>query len=300
MKSARLLLLILCCITIGCAQVPKESVKLSATVGRDLVEMKKSHIALLDIYYESLVGTNNGFIDHVYLPYQIQESFADDELGREILLTTAKSEFFREAINEDIEAYRTLRLEPVQAQYEEIFNMIDAAYKKTHDVNFGVTKYLASVAKSQDIPKKVLKKLAVKGLKRVFGNFTTPSISGIIAKVIKKIFIPENDKWSFAAGEIRAKQLGNQTSEALQEELMTLEQFEQRLGAKIAENREAFETEYKKELNALVGLSEEEIATITPVTTDIETVTTDDDIETVTTTTDDDIETVTTDIETVQ
>ena len=52
---------------------------------------------------------------------------------------------------------------------------------------------------------------------------------------------------------------------------MTPEEFKARMRQKMTENREAFEGEYKDELQALMGLSKSEIDAITPGTTDIET-----------------------------
>lgn len=52
---------------------------------------------------------------------------------------------------------------------------------------------------------------------------------------------------------------------------MTPEEFKARMRQKMTENREAFEGEYKNEIQALMGLSKLEIDAITPGTTDIET-----------------------------
>lgn len=52
---------------------------------------------------------------------------------------------------------------------------------------------------------------------------------------------------------------------------MTPEEFKARMQQKMIENREAFEGQYKDELQALMGLSRSEIDAITPGTTDIET-----------------------------
>lgn len=52
---------------------------------------------------------------------------------------------------------------------------------------------------------------------------------------------------------------------------MTPDEFKARLRKKMTENREAFEGEYKAELQALMGLSKSEIDAITPGITDIET-----------------------------
>ena len=51
-----------------------------------------------------------------------------------------------------------------------------------------------------------------------------------------------------------------------------LEAFKERLGVKIAENRQTFEGEYQTELSALISVSKAEIDTITPDTANIETI----------------------------
>ena len=52
---------------------------------------------------------------------------------------------------------------------------------------------------------------------------------------------------------------------------MSIEEFKRMLREKMAENRQAFEGQYKEELNGLMGLSREEIDMITPDMTDLET-----------------------------
>lgn len=52
--------------------------------------------------------------------------------------------------------------------------------------------------------------------------------------------------------------------------MMNKEEFERRLREKMAENRDAFEGQYADEINALMGLSREEIDLITPDVTDLE------------------------------
>lgn len=51
---------------------------------------------------------------------------------------------------------------------------------------------------------------------------------------------------------------------------MNKEEFRAHLRKKLEENRRKFEGEYKNELNALLGLSREEIDEVTPDSTDLE------------------------------
>ncbi len=74
MKYLKLAVITLALLLGACAQVPREAVELSATVGRDISEMRKSHVALVDLYYTELLEDINKFIDNVYLPYQIQRT----------------------------------------------------------------------------------------------------------------------------------------------------------------------------------------------------------------------------------
>ncbi|MCK5345319.1 MAG: hypothetical protein KAR20_18040 [Candidatus Heimdallarchaeota archaeon] len=51
---------------------------------------------------------------------------------------------------------------------------------------------------------------------------------------------------------------------------MDIEEFKRKLREKMAENRQAFEGEYKNQLTDLMGLSKSEVDAITPDTTDME------------------------------
>jgi len=51
---------------------------------------------------------------------------------------------------------------------------------------------------------------------------------------------------------------------------MGAEEYRKKLKERAKRNREAFQGQYKDELNALMGLSKEEIDRITPDTTDLE------------------------------
>ena len=67
-----LLVLICICILAGCAQVPKQAVELSATVGRDVAQVYQSHKAIATLLYDRIKKDVNKFVDNVYAPYQIK------------------------------------------------------------------------------------------------------------------------------------------------------------------------------------------------------------------------------------
>jgi hypothetical protein len=180
----------------ACAQVPKEAVELSATVGRDIAEMRKSHIALVDIYYTELITDINRFIDNVYLPFQIQTTLADDLWKKEMLSAiesasrpdstgAAQKESFQRIeaflliIQEEVESYRKLKLDPVKKQYADVSSRINKSYEQIHYANSIVTGHLASVVKVHESQNEILKKLDLKDLRTEVGK----GLSGISDKI---------------------------------------------------------------------------------------------------------------------
>ncbi|MEK7477732.1 MAG: hypothetical protein AAB152_19100 [Candidatus Coatesbacteria bacterium] len=55
----------------GCASTPKESVELSATIGRDLEAVHTSHRELAKLLYARMKQDVNTFVDTKYAPWQI-------------------------------------------------------------------------------------------------------------------------------------------------------------------------------------------------------------------------------------
>ena len=193
----------------GCAQIPKEAVELSATVGRDLAEMRKSHIALVDLYYTELINDINSFIDNVYLPFQIKTTLADDVWKNAMLsaIETASSgdpggsatvesfqkiEAFIQIIQEEVEAYRKLKLKPVKDQYADVKSKINQSYEQIHYANSIVTGHLASVVKVHETQNEILEDLNLKDLRTDIGTGMS-GVSGKIGELVQKAKDGEED-----------------------------------------------------------------------------------------------------------
>ena len=209
MRAIRSSFILIMIFLAACAQVPKEAVELSATVGRDLAEMKKSHIALVDLYYSELINDINSFIDNVYLPYQIQRTLSDDFWKNEMLSAigsaseydssgTAQIESFEKIeafliiIQEEVEAYRKLKLEPVQDQYTDVKENINNSYDQIHYANSIVTGHLASVVKVHEAQNEILEELDLKDLRTNVGA-DTAGISNKIGELVQKAKDGGND-----------------------------------------------------------------------------------------------------------
>jgi hypothetical protein len=183
---------------VACAQVPKESVELSTTVGRDISIVYKSHRELAKILFDRMKRDVNRFIDNVYAPYQIKAAMeadfkasksANEEERKSSILLGINSAFKPEAteqlqrnvysgmgimfsvIREDVEAQRKELLDQLNEQESSLLLAIDRNYSQIIYGNSIVTGYLSSVVKVHDAQNEILKALGVdKDLSTVIGK----------------------------------------------------------------------------------------------------------------------------------
>ncbi len=176
-----------------CAQVPKESVELSTTVGRDIAVVHRSHKALATILYERIKKDVSRFVDDVYSPYQIRKQiradYDDFKSGGEDSLfavinkavkhpddnqaqknTLQYMQVFLEVVRGDIESFRKEMLKPVINQEKELLSAIDRSYYQIHHANSIVTGHLASIVKVHDAQDAVLKEFGAEGLRKEIGT----------------------------------------------------------------------------------------------------------------------------------
>ena len=184
----RIIRLIALIVLASCASVPKESVELSATVGRDIVVVYASHKEITKILFGRMKNDINDFVDDVYGPYQIgkllEADFNDfnnndpESLSFSIVdaaqnPTDANKqkraltlmEFFVSFTHEDIEFYRKELLKPVLAQEKEVMDAIDRSYNQIIYANSIVIGHLASVRQVHDAQEEILNQFGVKDLR---------------------------------------------------------------------------------------------------------------------------------------
>lgn len=182
----------------GCAHVPKESVELSATIGRDLATVHASHRELAQILFSRMRQDINQFVDEVYAPFIIdslmtrqhklaQSSDANDR-KKSLLLAINKafqpgasaelqSKVLRgmgilvRKIQTDVDEMRAQLLAPLNAQEQEVLGSIDRAYQQLHYANSIVTGHLSSVLKVHETQSQVLAEFGVeRDLRRVIST----------------------------------------------------------------------------------------------------------------------------------
>jgi hypothetical protein len=172
----------------ACSQVPKESVELSATLGRDIVTVHKAHRELAQILFGRMRQDINRFVDEVYVPYQIRNAMdrqnqlarsSDSEDQKKSLLLAINAAFKSDAppelqdavlkgmeimvskIRADVESMRNELLDPLDTQEAEVLGSIDRAYQQLHYANSIVTGHLSSVVKVHDTQAELLEAIGI-------------------------------------------------------------------------------------------------------------------------------------------
>ena len=177
----------------GCAQVPKEAVELSTTVGKDVAQVYRSHKELAQTLFERMKNDVNKFVDGVYAPYQVKKQLKQDyddfksgekdslfaklnfavsnpEDSNAQMEVVEFMEIFLEVVREDIESFRQETLSPVLEQEKVLLSAIDRSYNQIHYANSIVTGHLASIVKVHDAQEDLLNEFGINGLRKDIGE----------------------------------------------------------------------------------------------------------------------------------
>lgn len=147
----------------GCASVPPESVKLSSTVGQQLLEIKRSHEAYINMVYNQMETQANQAVDNVYGPALIGAALngasgkiliAHLDAGKNggtdaqeaILFVSA----FLSNIRNKVESQRAVVLQPIKDHHAAALANVDAAWSQVLQGNATITAYLTSLVKLRD------------------------------------------------------------------------------------------------------------------------------------------------------
>lgn len=199
----------------GCAQVPRESITLSETVGRDIGAIEVSHKRFVDLVYDDYEKDVNAFVDDVYLPYYVQAQLASAP-GKKLLAALEqagranssaqqrkdaydRAEIWLKVAHRRVAGMRTRLLQPLKAQRKQIMDDLDSAYLRLHKANAAVTGYLASVAKVTDLQNKLLEELGMPKLSERVGEAALQISSTLNNEM------PELEKKVAAAEDVRAR-----------------------------------------------------------------------------------------------
>lgn len=177
----------------GCQSVPSESVELANTVGRDLEEIHRSHLALAELHFNQQIDRANEFIDETYRPAYIEEFAREFRLGEQVELIVDRDAEkllpvltrFVKVANERVEAKRSTLVDPIRAQRDAVIVEINTAYRQVHAAQAVVTGHLASIRDVREVQNEMLAGIGLEGLPDRIATTTarvSEGVSAIIAK----------------------------------------------------------------------------------------------------------------------
>ncbi len=175
----------ICLSLFGCAQVPPQSVELSATLGRDLQELQRSHRKAIDLLHDRDIERINRYIEQVVIPTYVKVVIDSvgprlsqdlskaigpnatqedkdriyEEMRKTVLGITSRIERQRQELTAPIEEARKARLQE-----------LDMAYAQMQQANSVLTAHLASVVKVNTVQDELLAKVGLKDFRQKVGD----------------------------------------------------------------------------------------------------------------------------------
>lgn len=214
----------------GCQSVPNESVELANTVGRDLEEIHRTHLALAELHFNQQIDRANEFIDETYRPAYIEEFAREFRLGKKVetivdrdpeKLLPVLTRFVKVA-NERIEAKRATLVDPIRAQRNAVIAEINTAYRQVHAAQAVVTGHLASIRDVREVQNEMLAGIGLDGLPDRIATTTARVSEGVSTMIAEGERLDQE-----AVNAVEKIQKLEQTIEAFRESLADDEDQEQ-------------------------------------------------------------------------
>lgn len=206
MKFKLILLLLSLFILTGCVSIPKETVQLSRTMGKDLLILNQLHRQSLSLLFNRIKEDVNSFVDEVYAPFVIHyvlememEAYGKGEtsLYRSIELAGKEGgrentdaaisvmEEFLVSAREQIEEKRSELLIPILTQEAATIAEVEKSYRSVGHANAAITNYLQSIGRVKDAQQEALSMVGLEGLDGTVTN-TLVELSKKISAAVEK------------------------------------------------------------------------------------------------------------------
>jgi hypothetical protein len=161
----------------SCAVVPPESARLSASVGQQLAEIRKSHLAYIDRTYALLEAEANRAVDNIYGPKLIAAAL-NGASGATLMNKLAASKNggddaksavryvgeFLTVVRKKLEAERVRVVQPIMEQRAQALANANAAWTQAIQGNITLTAYLESLSKIRDAQDQLLAKAGLENI----------------------------------------------------------------------------------------------------------------------------------------
>lgn len=175
----------ICIFLVGCAQVPPQSVELSATLGRDLQELQRSHRKAIDLLHDRDIERVNRYIEQVVIPTYVKTVI--DSVGQRLSQDLSKAiganatqadkdkvyEEMRKTvlgISSRVEKQRQDLIGPIEEARKARLQELDMAYAQMQQANSVLTAHLSSVVKVNTVQDELLEKAGLKDFRQKVGD----------------------------------------------------------------------------------------------------------------------------------
>lgn len=166
----RFLVIIMIIGYLGCASVPREVVKLSDTVGKDLNAVYVSYKDLAETYFDSLRKQVNDFVDNKWVPVYLKNFIQETDLKNKITTFTPDQvliylQKWVAVATKEIKKKRDSLLNPIDEDEKKLLAAVDEAFGQLNYANATITANLQSIWKVKDLEDKALSALHLKDLR---------------------------------------------------------------------------------------------------------------------------------------
>ncbi len=189
----------------SCASIPKETVLLSETIGKDIRELHRAHRKAIELQFDEMEAEVNTFIREVYSPFVIhfvlKEELKAKEEGRPSIYTSLEkagrtggkesvdaalydTENFLFEARKIIEAKREEALRPVLQQKAEVLNALDQSYANMTYANTTLTGYLKSARTVKESQNEAMAILGLRGSEELITD-SLVRVSESLSKALK-------------------------------------------------------------------------------------------------------------------
>lgn len=156
----------------GCTVVPPETVKLSSTIGSQMVVIRQSHIAEINTYFKAIEFQTSRAVDEVYAPDVVRKTLngpsgklllekleagkVGGQAAEDALEYTTR---YLTVVRSLIEKERAARLKPIADAKSKILSNAEDAWAQVIQGNAVITGYLASAVKVRETQDDIFKQL---------------------------------------------------------------------------------------------------------------------------------------------
>ena len=176
---------VFCMSLFACAHVPPQSVELSATLGRDLQELQRSHRKAVDLLHDRDIERINRYVEQVVIPTYVRTVI--DSVGPRLAQDLSKAigpdatpadkdRIYDEmrktvlGISSRVEKQRQELIGPVEDARKARLQELDLAYAQMQQANSLLEAHLASIVKVNTVQDELLAKAGLKDFREKVGD----------------------------------------------------------------------------------------------------------------------------------